>query len=68
MNYFTVFCAREARKEVDYVNQTLVQWLIRKYKTVRKSKGKAWRMLARLAKTNPDTFYHWKAGVKPTIG
>jgi len=68
MNYFMKFCSREARKEIDYVNKTLVQWLKRKYKTVNKSKGKAWRMLARLAKSQPKLFYHWGKGIIPTIG
>lgn len=68
MNYFTKFCSREARKEVDYVNKTLVQWLKRKYKTVKKNEGKAWRMLVRLATSNTKLFYHWEKGIRPTIG
>lgn len=61
-------CAREARKEVDYINNTLINWLTRKYNTVRKSKVKVWRMLARLEKANPETFYHWRMGIRPMIG
>ncbi|MDZ5726765.1 MULTISPECIES: group II intron maturase-specific domain-containing protein [unclassified Acetobacterium] len=68
MNYFTKFCSREARKEIDYVNKTLVQWLKRKYKTVKKSKRKAWRMLVHLANSKTKLFYHWEEGIKPTIG
>jgi len=68
MNYFTVFYANEARKEVDYVNKTLVQCLLRKYKTVKKSKKKAWDLLANIANSYPELFYHWKMGIKPTIG
>ncbi|MDO9490686.1 group II intron reverse transcriptase/maturase [Acetobacterium sp.] len=68
MNYFTKFCSREARKEIDYVNKTLVQWLKRKYKTVKKSERRAWRMLVHLANSKPKLFYHWEKGIKPTIG
>jgi len=68
MNYFMVFGSREARKEVDYVNKTLVQWIKRKFKVTQKSNGKAWRMLARLAKSQPKLFCHWEKGIVPTIG
>jgi RNA-directed DNA polymerase len=68
MNYFMVYRSREARKEIDYVNQILVRWIKRKYKTTRRNWGKAWRMLARLAQSTPSLFYHWQRGIKPTIG
>lgn len=67
-NYFSKFCSREARKVLDYVNLTLVKWVMRKYKTIKRSKGKAFRCLARLAKSQPTLFYHWQMGIIPTIG
>ena len=45
-NYFTRFGAREARKALDYVNLTLVRWCKKKYKSLKGSKGKAFRYLA----------------------
>lgn len=68
MNYFMVYRSREARKEIDYVNQILVRWIKKKYKTVRRNWGKAWRMTARIAKSTPELFYHWQKGIKPTTG
>jgi RNA-directed DNA polymerase len=67
-NYFSKFCSSEARKSLDYVNLSLVRWVRRKYKTIRRSEGKAFRYLARLAKLEPNLFYHWKMGIIPTIG
>jgi len=67
-NYFTRFGAREARKALDYVNLTLVRWCKKKYKSLKGSKGKAFRYVARLAKAKPELFYHWKMGIHPTIG
>ena len=67
-NYFSKFCSSEARKVLDYVNLTLVKWVMRKYKTIGGSEGKAFRCLARLAKSEPVLFYHWKMGIRPTIG
>ena len=67
-NYFWKFCSSEAKKSLDYVNYSLVRWVRRKYKTIRRSEGKAWRYLARLAKIQPDLFYHWQKRIVPTIG
>ncbi len=67
-NYFSKFCSREARRVLDYVNITLVKWCRKKNKRLRGSEGKAFRYLARLAKSKPDLFYHWKMGIRPTIG
>jgi RNA-directed DNA polymerase len=67
-NYFSKFCASEAKKVLDYVNLTLVRWVRFKYKSVKRSKGKAFRLLSRIAKANPNLFYHWQMGIRPTIG
>ncbi|MHC1759917.1 MAG: group II intron reverse transcriptase/maturase [Negativicutes bacterium] len=67
-NYFSAFCAREARKSLDYVNLTLVRYIRLKFKTVKRSKAKAFRYLSRIAKANPNLFYHWKMGIRPTSG
>ena len=43
----------------------LVRWVRRKYKRLVRHKRRAWRFLARLARTNPDLFIHWRLGVFP---
>jgi RNA-directed DNA polymerase len=68
MNYFSKYRASEARKILDYVNLTLIRWIRFKYKTVKRSKVKAHRHLVRVTKAQPDLFYHWKMGIRPTIG
>ncbi|MEB3057225.1 group II intron maturase-specific domain-containing protein [Bacillus pseudomycoides] len=67
-NYFIKFCASEARKILDFVNLTLVRFIRFKYKTVKRSKAKAFRYLVRMAKAQPNLFYHWQMGIRPTIG
>jgi len=67
-NYFSAFCASEARKSLDYVNLSLVRYIRCKFKTVKRSKAKAFRYLIRIAKENPSLFYHWQMGVRPTSG
>ena len=66
-NYYTEFCASQARKILDYVNLTLIMHSRFKYKKLR-SKAKAYKYLVRKAKAQPNLFYHWKMGIRPTIG
>ena len=67
-NYFTKFCASEARKTLDSVNIALVRWVKRNMKSTNRGYGKAFKWLARVAKNNPRLFAHWKMGIRPTIG
>ncbi|MBU2702609.1 RNA-directed DNA polymerase [Sporomusaceae bacterium BoRhaA] len=67
-NYFSKFCASEARKVLNYVNHTLIRCIRFKYKTIKRSKAKAYRYLIRIAKAQPNLFYHWKMGIRPTVG
>jgi len=46
-----------------YINKALLKWVINKYKKLRKSKAKARKWLARIAKTSPELFVHWKKGI-----
>ena len=68
MNYFMVYRPSEARREIDYVNHVLVRWVRKKYKIIKRSWGRAWRMLLRLAQATPPLFHHWQRGIRPTIG
>jgi hypothetical protein len=60
--------ASEVKKSLNYVNHSLIKMVLMKYKTMRRSKGKAWRYSARLMKAEPELFHHWKMGLVPTIG
>jgi RNA-directed DNA polymerase len=66
-NYFSKFCSCEAREVLKYVNLSLCKWLMRKHKTVKRSIIKAIKLLANIAKSIPNLFYHWQIGVIPTI-
>ena len=67
-NYFKEFGLAETKEILDFVNHTLVRWLKKKYKRIKKSNYKAWRLLSNIARVRPELFYHWQMGVKPTIG
>jgi RNA-directed DNA polymerase len=45
-----------------YVNQTIVAWMVRKFKRFRGRKAKAGYALTRLYRVRPGLFAHWKLG------
>ena len=63
MNYFMVYGKREAIKIIDYVNVSIVRFVMRFYSKKGKSKKKAWKFVAILSKREPDLFYHWSYGI-----
>lgn len=66
-NYFRQFNSSVARRKgLDYVNLMLVHWARRKYKSLRRSRKKAFIWLSKLSKLNPSLFYHWQLGIKPS--
>ena len=42
------------------INEYLIRWAMRKYKRLRHSRRRAVRLLARIARSNPDLFVHWR--------
>ena len=46
-----------------YVNQTVMAWMVRKFKRFRGRKTKAGHALERLVRKRPDLFAHWKIGM-----
>ncbi len=45
------------------VNNHLLQWLMQKYKSLRRRKGKARKVLQQMAQSNTGAFVHWGMGV-----
>jgi len=66
-NYFSKYSASEAGRIINFVNLTLVRWIRFKYKSVKRSRKKAFICLVRIAMARPDLFYHWKMGIIPTM-
>ena len=63
MNYYGKFCLSELNSVLKYINKALLKWVMNKYKKLRKSKAKARKWLARIAKASPELFVHWKKGI-----
>lgn len=47
------------------INEYLVRWAMRKYKRLRRRPARARRLLAGVARRQPDLFAHWRIGARP---
>lgn len=68
MNYYGRFYASALRPVWKHMNGFLVQWLMRKYKSLAWHKRRARKTLGRLVEAYPEAFVHWKAGYAPKAG
>lgn len=51
-----------------HMNDYLVRWMMRKYKTLARHKTRARRALGQLARRFPNAFVHWEMGCLPSVG
>ena len=67
MNYYMKFGRSEFRKVLNYINERLTRWVMRKYKRFSKGKkfGKAYEWLVEYAAHNRNEFSHWAKGFVP---
>ncbi len=49
---------------IRHVNKTLIRWVMRKYKAIRRSKMRAMAFFDRCMKESPGLFVHWREGMK----
>ncbi len=47
------------------INEYIVRWAMRKYKRLRRRPARARRLLAGVARRQPDLFAHWQIGARP---
>lgn len=50
------------------INNHLVRWARRKYKRLSRHPGRAWGLLARVQKREPNLFVHWSYWARPWAG
>jgi RNA-directed DNA polymerase len=61
INYYGRFYrSRLGATVLRQINEYLIRWAMRKYKRLRHSRRRAVRLLARIARSNPDLFVHWR--------
>lgn len=64
--YYGRFYKTELYAAFYSLNEFLVKWARRKYKTLKRRKKQAWAWLRGIAKQYPLLFAHWRLGVRPT--
>ena len=68
INYFGRFYKSMLYPVFRHLNDTLVRWAMRKYKRLRRHRGRARRFIADVARRQPGLFAHWRWGVRPDGG
>jgi RNA-directed DNA polymerase len=61
INYYGRFYrSRLSTTVLRQINEYLIRWAMRKYARLRHSRRRAARLLARISRSNPDLFAHWR--------
>ena len=68
INYYGRYYPSMLNSVLDHINVYLVRWARRKFKRLRTRPWATWRMLTRIARSDPQLFAHWSLGVRPTAG
>lgn len=68
INYYGRYYPSMLCSVLDHINVYLVRWARRKFKRLRQRPWAAWRLITRIARSDPQLFAHWSLGVRPTAG
>ena len=60
IQYYGCYNLWTLRSVMRYINDTLIRWIMRKYKKLKGHKTRACEFLRRIYKATPDLFVHWK--------
>ncbi|HEY9106779.1 MAG TPA: group II intron maturase-specific domain-containing protein, partial [Roseateles sp.] len=66
--YYSRFHGSAMRAVWQHMNDYLVRWLMRKYKSLARHKTRAQEALGRLGHAHRDAFVHWSLGCIPKAG
>jgi len=65
INYYGRFYKSMLYPTFRHLNEILVRWAMRKYKRLRFHTRRARKLIAGIARREPNLFAHWKLGVRP---
>jgi RNA-directed DNA polymerase len=66
INYYGRFCRSELPPTLGPINEYLVRWAQRKHKRLRHNRTRARRLIADVARREPNLFAHWRLlGLRP---
>lgn len=67
INYFKKFCPSAMRCTLQFFNNKLALWAVRKHKKFKGSLKQAKKWLKKIAKRDSKLFYHWQLGILPEV-
>ena len=68
INYFGAFYKTALRRPLKQIEERLVMWVRRKFKSLRFNVKRARRLIVRIAREPPNLFAHWQFGVHLSAG
>jgi group II intron reverse transcriptase/maturase len=68
INYYGRYYPSMLFSVLDRINVYLVRWARRKFKRLRTRPWATWRLMTRIARSEPRLFAHWSLGVQPRAG
>jgi RNA-directed DNA polymerase len=65
INYYGHFYKSMLNPVFRHLNKLIVKWAMKKYKRLRHAPRRARRLIAEVARRQPNLFAHWRFGVRP---
>jgi hypothetical protein len=62
LSYYGKYRRKEMNRVFRVFHFRLVKWLLNRYRSLKRSRVKAYQWIRRLRKTRPEIFYHWSVG------
>jgi RNA-directed DNA polymerase len=63
LEYYGLFSKHALDAVLRHVNLSLISWLMRKHKNLKRRKTKAARIMRSISEKQPELFAHWKQGI-----
>jgi len=67
INYYGKYGWHGLRSVLRHFNKTLVTWAMRKFKKLKRRRGKATHFIINIQRKQPELFAHWKFGIGRTV-
>jgi RNA-directed DNA polymerase len=68
INYYGSYYKSALYRVFYQLSRSLMRWVMRKYKKLRRHPTRAVHWLGRIALREPNLFAHWQMGMRPTAG
>jgi hypothetical protein len=67
INYYGKYGLNGLRSVLRHFNKILIAWAMRKFKKLKRKRGKATHFIIDIQRKQPELFTHWKFGIGRTV-